>query len=252
MATEQDGDIDSLVSRFCSKSDFFEFKKYKDKLVEYLSHVAVPAGWEKSGYRLSKEHPTYKYHKRLLENFIENQKLQDENQKSAGSTVTKRTPEVFVEQLKQFVKEAEKNDSFSEFGESERPALIDLLKENLKLCGVVVRKCTYSAHHYKASVLIKENCKAQDGHTALTEHVIDVKNESQRGYDLKVGDIVEVTQCRRKEGVAMEPEVIKCYQRDQIEIDSFLTLLSASEGSTAALTELARYLCGQLHVTLLT
>ncbi|PFX18911.1 Helicase required for RNAi-mediated heterochromatin assembly 1 [Stylophora pistillata] len=180
------------------------------------------------------------YHKRLLENFIENQKLEDKKQKSAGSTVTKRTPEVFVQQLRQFVKDAEQNDSFCEFGESERPALIDLLKENLKLCGVVVRKCTYSAHHYKASVLIKENCKAQDGHSALTEHVIDVENESHRGYDLRVGDIVEVTQCRRKEGVAMEPEVIKCYQRDQTEIYSFLTVLSASEGSTAALTELAR------------
>ena len=45
--------------------------------------------------------------------------------------------------------------------------------------------------------------KAQDGHSALIEHVIDVKNESLRGYDLKVGDIVDETLCRRLEGVAI-------------------------------------------------
>ena len=58
-------------------------------------------------------------------------------------------------------------------------------------------------------MLIRVRLKPQDGHSALIEYVIDVKNESLIGYDLKVGDIVEVTQCRRKEGVAMEPEVIK-------------------------------------------
>ena len=211
MATEQDGDIDSLVSRICPGVDFFERRKFKDKLVEYLTRVSVPAGWETNGYRLSKKHPTYKYHKRLLENFIDKQKLEDEKQKLAGSTVTKTTPEVFFEQLKQFVKVEEQNDSFSEFCDSRRSALIDLFEENLKLRGVVIRKCTYNAGHCKLSVLIKvpRNFKAQDGYSELIEHAIDVKNESLRGYDLKVGDIVEVTQCRRKEGVAMEPEVIK-------------------------------------------
>ena len=209
MATEQDGDIDSLVSRICPGVDFFERRKFKDKLVEYLTHVSVPAGSETNGYRLSKKHPTYKYHKRLLENFIDKQKLEDEKQKLAGSTVPKTTPEVFFEQLKQFVKVEEQNDSFSEFCDSRRSALIDLFEENLKLRGVVIRKCTYNAGHCKLSVLIKVPRKAQDGHSELIEHAIDVKNESLRGYDLKVGDIVEVTQCRRKEGVAMEPEVIK-------------------------------------------
>ena len=208
MVTVQDGDIDSLVSRIYPNIDFFERRKFKDKLVEYLTHVSVPAGWETCGYRLSKEHPTYKYHKRLLENFMEEQKLEEEKQKSASLTITKTTPEEFVEQLKQFVKVAKQNDSFSEFCEA-RSALIDLFQENFKLCGVVIRKCTYNADHCKVSVLIKVPCKAQDGHSALIEHVIDVKNESLRGYDLKVGDIVEVSRCWRKEGVAMEPEVIK-------------------------------------------
>ena len=209
MATEKDGDIDSLLCRICPDIDVFERKKFKDKLVEYLTRVSVPAGWETCGYRLSKEHPTYKYHKRLLENFIDKQKLEDEKQKSAGSTVTKTTAEVFFEQLKQFVKVEEQNDSFSEFCDSRRSALIDLFEENLKPHGVVIRKCTYNAGHCKVSVLIEVRHKAQDGHSALIEHLIDVENESLRGYDLKVGDIVEVTQCRRKEGVAMEPEVIK-------------------------------------------
>ena len=209
MASKQDGDMDDLVSRICPNIDFFERKKFKDKLLEYLTHVSVPVGWETYGYKLSEEHPTYKYHKRLLENFIEKQKLDEEKQKSASLIVTKTTPEEFIEQLKQFVKEAEQNDSFSEFCESRSSALIDLFQENFKLCGVVIRKCTYHAGHCKASVLIRVRHKPQDGHSALIEYVIDVKNESLRGYDLKVGDIVEVTQCRRKEGVAMEPEVIK-------------------------------------------
>ena len=209
MATEKDGDIDSLLCRICPDIDVFERKKFKDKLVEYLTRVSVPAGWETCGYRLSKEHPTYKYHKRLLENFIDKQKLEDEKQKSVSSIVTKTKPEVFFEQLKQFVKVEEQNDSFSEFCESRRSALLDLFEKNVKLCGVVIRKCTYNAGHCKLSVLIKVPRKAQNGHSELIEHAIDVKNESLRGYDLKVGDIVEVTQCRRKEGVAMEPEVIK-------------------------------------------
>ena len=140
MATEKDGDIDSLLCRICPDIDVFERKKFKDRLVEYLTHVSVPAGWETCGYRLSKEHPTYKYHKRLLENFIDKQKLEDEKQKSVSSTVTKTKPEVFFEQLKQFVKVEEQNDSFSEFCESRRSALIDLFEKNEKHHGVVIRK----------------------------------------------------------------------------------------------------------------
>ena len=167
MATKQDGDMDDLVSRICPNIDFFERKKFKHKLLEYLTHVSVPVGWETCGYKLSEEHPTYKYRNRLLGNFIEKQKLDEEKQKSASLIVTKTTPEEFIEQLKQFVKEAEQNDSFSEFCESRSSALIDLFQENFKLCGVVIRKCTYNAGHCKASVLIKVRHKPQDGHSAL-------------------------------------------------------------------------------------
>ena len=44
----------------------------------------------------------------------------------------------------------------------------------------------------------------------------------------------------------------RCYHRDQVEIESFLNLLIASEGSTSAVTELVRYIFYQLHVTLFT
>ena len=36
MASKQDGDINSLVSRICPDTDVFECKKFKDKLVGYL------------------------------------------------------------------------------------------------------------------------------------------------------------------------------------------------------------------------
>ena len=42
MATKQDGDMDDLVSGICPNIDFFERKKFKDKLLEYLTHVSVP------------------------------------------------------------------------------------------------------------------------------------------------------------------------------------------------------------------
>ena len=38
----------------------------------------------------------------------------------------------------------------------------------------------------------------------------------------------------------------RCYHRDQVEIESFLNLLIASEGSTAAVTELVRYIFYQI------
>ena len=38
----------------------------------------------------------------------------------------------------------------------------------------------------------------------------------------------------------------RCYHRDHVEIESFLNLLIASEGSTAAVTELVRYIFCQL------
>ena len=199
MATEEGRNIDDLVSSICK--DFLERRNFKDKCLEFLTHVSVPNGWENIGYRLHQGNPTYKYRKKLLKNFID-------KQKSQGFSVTNTTTKQFFEQLQHFSDLAETKDSFSEFCQSGSPGLVDLFEKNVKLCGVVIRKCKYDAS-YKASVLIKRDNSKQDGRPSLTEHVVDFQNESDGGYNLKVGDIVEVTQCRRKKGVAMEPEVIK-------------------------------------------
>lgn len=200
METNEGESIEDLAKSICK--DALELRSFKDKCEEFLTKVCVPAGWDGSTYKLSQGHPTYKYRKKLLKNFIDEQKAKGvtvKGNKSETSIITKE----FFEQLKQFSELAEPKDSFSEFSNSGSPALIDLFEKNFKICGVVVRK---SDTKFKASVLIK-----REGHSnlPLSEHIIDVHNESGGGYRFKVGDIVEVTKCMRKQGEALEPEVIK-------------------------------------------
>ena len=197
MATEEDGNIDSLVSIICK--DVLERRNFKSKCEEFLTKVSVPASWEGNAYRLHQGNPTYRYRKKLLSNFIR-------KRVSEGFTVKSGTTKQFFDELQEFSKLSESNDSFSEFWSSERPALIDLFEQNIKLCGPVVRK---SDKELKVSVLLKARGRnRQDDNLSLTEHVIDLQNEFEEGYRIKVGDIVEVTKCRRNERVAFEPEVI--------------------------------------------
>ena len=197
MATEEDGNIDSLVSIICK--DVLERRNFKSKCEEFLTKVSVPASWEGNAYRLHQGNPTYRYRKKLLSNFID-------KRVSEGFTVKSSTTKQFFDELQEFSKLSESNDSFSEFWSSERPALIDLFEQNIKLCGPVVRK---SDRELKVSVLLKARGRnRQDDNLSLTEHVIDLQNEFEEGYRIKVGDIVEVTKCRRNERVAFEPEVI--------------------------------------------
>lgn len=196
MATEEGRSIEDLASSICK--DVLELRNFKGKCVEFLTEVTVPAGWKDTPYRLSQGHPTYKYRKKLLTDFID-------KQKSEGVTVTGTTTKHFFEQLQEFSELAEASDSFSEFSSPGCPALVDLFEENLKLHGVVVRK---SDTKFKASVLIKRKGRGkQRGNLSLTEHVINGKSESEGGYRFKVGDIVEITKCARWQGVALEPEV---------------------------------------------
>ena len=197
MATEEDGNIDSLVSIICK--DVLERRNFKSKCEEFLTKVSVPASWEGNAYRLHQGNPTYRYREKILSNFIH-------ERVSEGFTVKSSTTKQFFDELQEFLKLSESNDSFSEFGGSERPALIDLFEQNTKLCGPVVRK---SDKELKVSVLLKARGRnRQDDNLSLTEHVIDLQNEFEEGYRIKVGDIVEVTKCRRNERVAFEPEVI--------------------------------------------
>lgn len=199
MATEEDGNIDSLVSIICK--DVLERRNFKSKCEEFLTKVSVPASWlEGYSYRLHQGNPTYRYRKKLLSNFIQ-------MRVSEGFTVKSSTTKQFFDELQAFSELSESNDSFSEFWSSECPAFIDLFEQNIKLCGPVVRK---SDTELKVSVLIKTRGRnRQDDNLSLTEHVIDLQNEFEEGCRIKVGDIVEVTKCGRKEGVAFEPEVIK-------------------------------------------
>ena len=196
MATEEDGNIDSLVPIICK--DVLERRNFKSKCEEFLTKVSVPDGWEGNEYRLHQGNPTYRYRKKLLSNFIH-------MRVSEGFTVKSGTAKQFFDELQEFSESSESDDSFSEFWSSERPALIDLFEQNIKLKGPVVWK---SDTELKVSVLIKEGGHSrQVDNFPFTEHVIDLQNEFEDGYRIKVGDIVEVTKCRRNEGVAFEPEV---------------------------------------------
>lgn len=199
MATKGGGNIDDLVSSICP--DFLERRNLKGKCQEFITKVSVPVGYEdsqrESAYRLHQGHPTYKYRENLLADFID-------TKKSEGFALTSSTSRQFFEELQQFSETQESDDCFSEFFYRGCPPLIDLFEQNVKLHGVVVRKSDTSL---KASVLIRR--KGHGSLPSLTEHVIDLRNESEGGYCLKVGDIVEITKCRRTEGVALEPEVIK-------------------------------------------
>ena len=196
MATEEDGNIDSLVSIICK--DVLERRNFKSKCEEFLTKVSVPASWEGNAYRLHQGNPTYRYRKKILSNFIH-------ERVSEGFTVKSSTTKQFFDELQEFLKLSESNDSFSEFWSSDRPALIDLFEQNIKLCGPVVRK---SDTKLKVSVLLKTRGRnRQDQDDTHTEHVIDLQKEE--GYCIRVGDVVEVSKCGRKEGVAFEPEVIK-------------------------------------------
>lgn len=158
MATEEDGNIDDLVSIICN--DVLERHNFKSKCEEFLTKVSVPAGWKQcTAYRLHQGHPTYKYRKKLLTNFIQ-------KQKSEGFTVKSTTRKQFFEQLQQFSELSEPDDSFSEFNSSGRPALVDLFEQNLKLLCVVVRK---SDTGLRASVLIEtKGHNRQDDNLSLT------------------------------------------------------------------------------------
>lgn len=198
MATEEDGSIDSLVSIICK--DALERRHFKSKCEEHLTKVSVPAGWEDKEYRLHQENPTYKYRKKILTNFIH-------KRVSEGFTVKGGKSEQFLDELQEFSELPESDDNFSEFWSSKRPASPDLLQQNIKLCGPVVWK---SDTELKASVLIKTKGHYREhGDLSFTEHIIDLQNEFEEGYDINVGDIIEVTKCRRNEEVAFEPEVLK-------------------------------------------
>ena len=190
MASKGEDQLDSLLSRICK--DPLEKQKFKRAVDDILTKVDIPNDWEEGDteYKLHEENPTYQFRYSCLEAFIK--------QKEAECfSITCKTYKEFFQELRSYFLE---NDSCLESRHHESLSF-NIFQENVKIHGVVLRK---SAKFKKAFVLVKQNAKGK-------ELVLDIRGEEDLASwsQFKVGDIVEVTKCRRKEGIALEPEVIR-------------------------------------------
>ena len=208
MFPHDEGDIDKIVAKICK--DKLQSRQVKDHCLNFLSNVEVPLGWKDESYKLNQDLPTYKYRLQILKDFVA-------KKEEGGVFVTSSTCEIFFNELKQFSSDSRNDDDeFWEHddGQHNRPG-VDLFLQNIKLQGVVVRK---SKKRLKASVLVKKEGRSEQrglgatSDSTLAELFVSLQREDQPGeeFDMKVsvGDIVEVTKCRRREGEAMEPEVV--------------------------------------------
>ena len=202
------GSIDNIVSKICK--DKLQCHPVKNRCLNFLSNVEVPFGWKGEIYKLDQHLPTYKCRLQILRAFVAKKEAE-------GVFVTSSTCEEFFSELKQFsLDPINDNDEFWEHvnGQLSRPG-VDLFQQNIKLQGVVVRK---SENWLKASVLVKKEGHGVQGGLGVTsdslqsELVVSLQHEGQAGEEfhlkVSVGDIVEVTKCRRKEGEALEPEIV--------------------------------------------
>ncbi|KAK2558264.1 NFX1-type zinc finger-containing protein 1 [Acropora cervicornis] len=237
------GNIDNIVSKICK--DKLQCHLVKNQCLNFLSNVEVPFGWKGEIYKLDQHLPTYKFRLQILRDFVAIKEAE-------GVFVTSSTCEEFFGELKQFSLDPGNDDGeFWEHGNGQhsRPG-VDLFQQNIKLQGVLVRK---SENWLKASVLVKKEGHGEQTGLGVTsdslqsELVVSLQHEGQagEGFHLKVsvGDIVEVTKCWRKEGEALEPEVVMCYSLSDGEIQSYLECLSScvkSGHSTAAVNEILR------------
>ena len=175
---------------------------------DFLTDVRVPVGFT-DDYKLEPHHTTYKFRHKLVKRFIDKKKYEDFRLTDNSHS------NQFFDELKQFAELSETEGSFSDFDleQTGRLQKIDLFEENVKVQGVVVCKFTKKT---KVCVLIKRKdlCRGQTGSFSLSEVFVDLREEDDTGHEgfhlkLAVGDIVEVTKCRRKEGTALEPEIVK-------------------------------------------
>ena len=201
MASEDAKCINRLVSMICE--DRLQRHDIKDKISQiFLTKVTVPSEWEDEGYRLDENCPSYKYRLEILKKFIE-------RKKSEGfESLTSETSKQFFEELRKFSADSGSTDCFPEsIYDSRQKPQVDLFEQNIRLQGVVVQKFSKDL---KASILIKtEDCGKQRGHGSAKSSPSELVVKLQDEGDLVEGDVVEVTKCKRKEGEAWEPEVIK-------------------------------------------
>jgi len=178
---------------------------------DFLTDVRVPVGFT-DDYKLEPHHTTYKFRHKLVKKFIDKKKYEDFRLTDNSHS------NQFFDELKQFAELSETEGSFSDFDleQTGRLQKIDLFEENVKVQGVVVCKFSKKA---KVCVLIKRKdlCRELTGSfslSLLSEVFVDLCEGDDTGHEgfhlnLAVGDIVEVTKCRRKEGTALEPDIVK-------------------------------------------
>ena len=185
------------------------FRTLEEGFQAYLTDVKVPPGFADNDYKLEPHHKTYKFRHKLVKKFIDIKKCED-----FGLTENLH-PKQFFDELKQFTDLSDIEGCSSDFDldQTSRLQKIDLFEENVKVQGVVVWKFSERA---KVCVLIKrKDLRGLTGSFSLSEVFVDLREEDDdtghEGFhlNLAVGDIVEVTKCRRKEGTALEPEIVK-------------------------------------------
>lgn len=193
-------------SGVCTDKLYLISKPLKRDFQNILTSVKVPSGWEDRGYIIEPHHTTYKFRHKLVRNFLE-------RKKSEGFKLTRLSSEQFFLELKGFL-DSECGETFPDFDLDVRSNHnIDLFEQNIKLQGVVVWK---SDERAIACVLVqKEECRpGGTGRFSPSDELyvkIDDNDSLVEGFHVKVaiGDIVEVTKCRRKKETALEPEIIK-------------------------------------------
>lgn len=226
--------LEDFAKRICK--DRLDREEFVKRFRRFLTKVDLPDDWEdSSGYELHDDLPTYKHRYNCLRKFVE---------QAEAESMT-------VDQLEDFVKKIEKaarspsetERSFSSIQEHKNHPF-DLFEQNFKVEGVVVRKCEKKL---KASIVTKKVKKKDHGKQKflLNELVINIQDASKSagGFQLEVGDVVEVTKCRRKEGIALDAQLIKCFCHTESEMQEFLDYLVDCfhyEGTTAVVTELTR------------
>lgn len=183
--------------------DHLDREKFVERFQRFLKKVDLPDDWEESsGYELQDDLPTYKHRYNCLRKLVEQTVEETE------------APILTVDQLEHFIKKIEiaahssleTEKSFSSVQEQEnRP--FDLFAKHIAIKGVVVRKCEKKL---KASILTKKKDSGKKK-LLLNELVINIQDASKSGgeFQLNIGDVVEVTKCRRKEGVALDAQLIK-------------------------------------------
>ena len=200
--------LEDFAQRICK--DRLERTEFVKRFQRFLTKVDLPDDWEdSSGYELQDALPTYKHRYNCLKKLVDQTESESLTADQLGDFVKK------FENAADSPLETEK--SFSSIQEHKNQPF-DLLEHNFKVKGVVVRKCDQKL---MASILVKKKGRGKQKFT-LNELVINIRdaNKSGGGFQLEIGDVVEMTKCRRKEGIAFDAQLIK-YARSVLIISMF-------------------------------